>query len=258
MLVLKKLEEITDKQDKLSFLFQNKAEIKRAKKDLGKNFATSYSVCSNVSISQSKALNIELSSNEFYIVGNSVGFFDSHKDVSIRGSWDKTVSERGDRIPIIKDHRMSVDNLFAENLGTSIQEIDIKDLGFDKEGTTQVVGAKIKPIDPIMLEKYTNGLIKEHSVGLRYVQLDLAINDPEFDEEFKIWNQFAGQIINIDDAMQKGFFWAVKEQKLIEISAVVLGSNPYTPALKSLDKEPHKSTQKVEPTNTHILSTLIR
>jgi len=248
MEIIKSLYEINDKQDKLSFLLQNKGEIKKAKMDMVKTFATVQSVFNVKSASTSKALNVELAQDEFFIVGNSIGFFDSHKDVSMKGSWNKTVQERGNRIPIIKDHRMIVDNLFAKNLGTSIQNITIRDLGFDVDGETEVVGAKIGDLDPYMLEKYSSGQITEHSVGLRYVQLRLAVNDPDSEDEFKVWTENIDKVINRQDAEDNGYFWPVFEQKLIEISAVVLGSNPFTPALKSLDKEPQKSTQVSEPT----------
>lgn len=250
MRVLKELHSINDKQDKISFLLQNKHAIKKAKKDLNKTFATVYSVYTNKSANITKQLNIELSENEFYIVGNSIGFFDSHQDVSLKGSWDKTVKERGDRVPIIKDHVMTVDNLFADNLGTSIQNIPIRDLGFDMDGETQVVGAKIGNLSADMLEKYLKGQIKEHSVGLRYVNIDLAVNSPDDEDGYKVWTETIEQVINKQDVFDNGYYWAVREQKLIEISAVVLGSNPYTPAIKSLSaKEPSKSTPKaVEPT----------
>jgi hypothetical protein len=49
-------------------------------------------------------------------------------------------------------------------------------------------------------------------------------------------------IANGEVADKKGFFWAVKEAKLIEISAVISGSNELTPTL-----QPVKSIEVEEP-----------
>lgn len=246
MEIIKSLSEINDYQDRIRFLIENKRAIKSAKKNTFKTFAPISTTYSRKSKSATKMLNMDIGEGEFFIVGNSIGFFDSHSDVSMKGSWDKTVRERGNSIPIIKDHRMLVENLFAKNLGTSIQSVPIRDLNYDKEGETDVLGALIKPIDEDMSMRYENGLIKEHSVGLWYQDLRLAVNDPESEGEYKVWTENIDKVINKEDAEGNGFFWAVFEQKLIEISAVVLGSNPYTPALKQ-DSEPPKNIRNDPP-----------
>ena len=106
---------------------------------------------------------------------------------------------------------------------------------------------------------YEKGLIKQHSIGLRYVKLDLAINDKDEKEAFKVWEKYIGQIINRERAEEKGYFFPVIEQKLIEISAVVFGSNPYTPTLdnKSLENdEPSETLEVKEPNKTNIYNLL--
>lgn len=246
MYTIQKLVEISDRDKRIEFAVANKKQLKKEKKAMIKTFAPVSVVYSVKSKSANKALTMELADNEFFVVGNSIGFFDSHYDVSMKGSWDKSVRERGNKIPIIKDHKMTVDNLFALNLGTSIEQIPIKELGYDMDGETDVVGAKIQIKDSDMLERYRDGRIKEHSVGMQYVELRLAVNEPEDEESYKIWVENIDKVINKEDAEKAGFFWAVYEQKLIEISAVVLGSNPFTPALKDNDG-PQESTRKIEP-----------
>jgi hypothetical protein len=51
-------------------------------------------------------------------------------------------------------------------------------------------------------------------------------------------------VANQDAAEEKGFFWAVKEAKVIEGSAVPLGSNWITPTLDNNKNEPLDSTHK--------------
>jgi hypothetical protein len=79
----------------------------------------------------------------------------------------------------------------------------------------------------------------------------MAINDPEYKEEYATWQQAIDKIGNKADAEAKGYFWYVKEAKLIEISAVLEGSNELTPTVSNNKftpiEEPGISTPKKEP-----------
>ena len=102
-----------------------------------------------------------------------------------------------------------------------------------------------------MFEQYAKGYVKEHSAGLRYVQLELAINsEAEWDKEEKaIWDKYYPLIANKEAADELGYFWAVIEQKIIEGSAVVRGSNFATPTL-SVEPVQDTSTTKQDPAPT--------
>jgi len=50
-------------------------------------------------------------------------------------------------------------------------------------------------------------------------------------------------------AEEAGFFFAVTEQRLEEISAVVFGSNPYTPTLNDKDQHYQDKATQNEPQN---------
>jgi hypothetical protein len=98
------------------------------------------------------------------------------------------------------------------------------------------------------------GKVNQHSIGLQYVKLSLAINDEDYKEEFEVWNKYNEQIINKDKAEANGFFWAVQEIKLIENSAVLFGSNEITPTLdNNLKNEPSVDTQKEQPTEQPVI-----
>lgn len=248
-MILKELKKIANKKDVLAFLAnaQNKKEILEAKKAMPKetdSIQLKYGFPLESSNSKSP---IELAEGEALIIGNACGFMDSHDDVSMKGSWTKTVKERGERVPILKDHNYKVDSMFAKNLGSYILEIPIIDLGFNKFGNTEVLAAKIKPNEE-MYEKYASGIITQHSVGLQYVKLEMAVNNPEDEEGYKNWLKYIDNVIDKELAEECGYFFPILEQKLIEYSAVVFGSNAYTPAYtanKSLDQnEPPKGTQK--------------
>ena len=58
-----------------------------------------------------------------------------------------------------------------------------------------------------------------------YVKVDFAVNDSEHKEEYKVWKDNIDKIGNKEKAEELGHFYAVKEAKLVEISAVFQGSN---------------------------------
>jgi hypothetical protein len=106
-----------------------------------------------------------------------------------------------------------------------------------------------------MFEQYAKGYVKEHSVGMRYVKLELAINsDNKWDvEEKEVWDKYYPEIANKEVADERGYFWAVTEAKIVEGSAVVKGSNYATPTISieavkdtPIITEPLKDTQKEE------------
>lgn len=114
--------------------------------------------------------------------------------------------------------------------------MDWKKLGFDFDGDTEVLifDAEIdKERNEFMFNQYQKGYVKEHSVGMRYVKLELAINsESKWDEEEKaVWDKYINEIVNKEVAENQGYFWAVTEAKVVEGSAVVKGSNFATPTI---------------------------
>jgi len=62
-----------------------------------------------------------------------------------------------------------------------------------------------------------------------YLIIDLAVNDPESEQEFKMWTEIFPKLGNQEAALERGYFWVIREAKLIEGSAVIAGSNSLTP-----------------------------
>jgi len=115
------------------------------------------------------------------------------------------------------------------------KEVSWADVGLKTKGTTTalLMDTRIeKERNPNIFKDYLNGSINQHSVGMQYVKIDLAVNDPEEEEEYATWNKYKDEVINIEKAEEQGFFWAVTEAKLIEISCVIAGSNELTPTLE--------------------------
>lgn len=179
------------------------------------------------------------------IVGNTYNWMDSHDDVHINGLFSKSLTER--QPWHLHDH---VYQLMAKvGTPTSVREeyINWTRLGVNKLGQTQALlmdSTIEKELNASIFRSYLNGEINQHSVGMKYVKISLAVNDEEYKEEFAAWNSHIEKIGNRQDAEAKGYFWAVTEAKLIEISCVLEGSNSLTPVLgiKHTEGEPVHTT----------------
>lgn len=202
------------------------------------------------------------------LIINSTNLFDSHSDVHIKGLWTKTLKETKD-LYLLKEHRMAFEDIITDEVKAKVENTTFKDIGVDLEGNTQALVFNViidKYRNPYMFEQYAKGYVKNHSVGMRYVKIALAINtEAEFDKKYKdVWDKYYPEIANKADVDDKGFFWAVTEAKLIEGSAVVKGSNWATPTqsieeskadtitLETKDSEPSDDTRTSEFINLNL------
>ena len=181
-------------------------------------------------------------------VSNAVNYFDSHGDVSMPGSWNRTAKNTKDGLHL-QEHKMQFDKIISDEVKFSVEKMTWKDLGFDYEGETEVLmmESKVhKEDNPYMFERYIKEKVKNHSSGLRYVNIGLAVNSDEkwAKEEKEIWDKYIDQIVNKDEVEEAGYFWAVFEQKIIENSAVPKGSNPATPTISVESAESTSTTDE--------------
>jgi hypothetical protein len=188
---------------------------------------------------------------------NTTGLMDSHMDVHIPGIWKKSLSEVK-TVYHLQEHDMKFDKVISDDVTAYTKPISWKSMGYDYEGSTQalVFDSAIKQArNPFMYEQYASGYVKNHSVGMRYVKLFMCVDstDKWWAEEKENWDKYIDNVINKEAAEDLGMFWAVTEAKVIEGSAVLVGSNPATPTLEvseagfkstsANDPEPDKSTQ---------------
>jgi hypothetical protein len=170
------------------------------------------------------------------VVINTTNLMDSHSDVHIPGIWNKSVSE-AKNIYLLQEHQMKFDKIITDAVKPSLKLFNWAELGFNNlQGQTQalVFDAVIDAErNKFMFEQYLKGYVKEHSVGMVYVNLFLCVNseDKYYREERENWDKYINQVANADMATENGYFWAVTEAKIIEGSAVVKGSNYATPVL---------------------------
>jgi hypothetical protein len=181
------------------------------------------------------------------VVINTTGFMDSHKDVHMPGIWRKSLKENKNLV-FLQEHVMAFDKIIADDADLNVYTEDIawKAIGYKFEGTTQalIFEATIhKDRNPYMHEQYAKGRVRNHSVGMRYVDIVLCINNDNYGAEYEAWQKYYPHVANKDTADEEGYFWAVKAARAIEGSAVIIGSNTATPTLENnLGKQTTETT----------------
>lgn len=194
----------------------------------------------------------ELDSLKVMVVINTTNILDSHGDVHIPGLWKKSLQETK-LIYHLQEHEMKFDKIISDEVKAYTKSMTWADLGESFLGNTEALIFETvvkEERNEFMFAQYLKGYVKNHSVGMRYVKIELAINsESKWDAEEKaVWDKYIDQIVNKEDAMNQGYFWAVTEAKVIEGSAVVRGSNYVTPTISVSQVEPSEDTQsKIEP-----------
>lgn len=250
--------EFQTKQELFKALIENKKELVSIKKSATKNadavsfgyLDTSIKIDTNKEDVQGQMQNPE--SLNVKVVINTTNFLDSHGDVHVNGIWNKSVKDNVSFLHL-QEHEREFDKVITDSAKGYVQSMPWKKLGLPYEGKTEALifeSTIDKKRNEFMLNQYANGWVKNHSVGMRYVSLDLAVNtEAEYDKEYKdLWDEFYPIIANKETADERGYFWVVKEAKIIEGSAVVMGSNSATPTLENKEEiEPSKDTLDTEP-----------
>lgn len=228
-----------DKEDLFKALAENKdLLISQKKLQIKETDSIAYSFAVNDKNEVIKAETIisdDINKIRIKIVVNSCNWFDSHTDVSLDGSWNRT-AKNSKRVLLLKEHKATFENIISDEIELAVETFNWKDLGFDYQGTTEALvfyATITKDRHPYMFEQYAKGYVKEHSAGLQYVGIELAINsEADWNKDQKaVWDKYYDKIANKEDVNEYGYFWAITEQKIREGSAVVFGSNEATPTI---------------------------
>lgn len=188
---------------------------------------------------------------------NTTNVIDSHMDCHIPGLWSKTIKETK-LLYLLQEHDMEFDKIIADSVNDDLKAYTKKlawsKLGQSFEGNTEalIFEAKVKKeVNEFMFNLYKNGRVLNHSIGMRYVKIYLCINSNEatYAAEKDNWDKYYNEVANKEIADEKGYFWAVTEAKIIEGSAVVKGSNEYTP---TLEIEAEKTEPSIDTPETEI------
>ena len=173
------------------------------------------------------------------IVANTYNYMDSHDDVHVKGIFTKSINETK-KIFLLHDHEFKITSQIGTINQAYEKSVSWKEVGLDKSGMTTALlldSSIEKAKNAAIFDAYKNGEINQHSVGMQYVKIDLAIDDKEDKEAFALYSSILPTLGNADKAEEQGYFFVVSEAKLRETSAVLMGSNDLTGVLSNSHKE---------------------
>lgn len=158
---------------------------------------------------------------------NTANYFDHDNDVVLKGSANKSISERGpDSTSICKIKHLLFHDwtqlpgkiLTLKEQNKNIQGQNLTGLYFETQMSDTTLGNDT-------LINYQEKIYDNHSIGFQYL-------DGEFvDSEADNWKQILDTLVNPKDAEDAGYMYLWKEIKLYEGSTVAFGANALTPYL---------------------------
>lgn len=251
------VEEVIKKKDELIAI--KKTAIKYS--DRVHNFPLKVENDEVVKIAISEGENDEEETTTQKVIANTYYWLDSHDDVHVKGCFKESIKiHKESKTPKIF-HFDNHEHRFSAKVGNVVdvkeQYVKWRDLGVDKEGRTICLIGETELIEDYncqVYDAYKKGEIDQHSVGMYYIDIQLAVNNPTEVDAYKLWNEVYPLLGNPDKADAQGYFWVVKQAKLKEYSCVLWnGSNELTPSIKNEveeieDIEQSEDTQKEEQT----------
>ena len=175
---------------------------------------------------------------EVKIAVNATNIIDSYLDLHIPKMWNRSLKNNKLRYHL-QEHKREYEKIIAypDYIKAYVQTMSFKELGFDYNMLSEVLiyQSKMFPSDnAYMIDKYKQGKVKNHSVGMLYVTIELCMNsDNRYDKAEKDnWEKYYPMAVNPEVADEYGYFWAVLEAKELEGSAVPFGACPTTPTIE--------------------------
>jgi len=254
-ITIKDINEMPSK-NRFDFLASNKDEVLKMKRSIIK-IADVFEMpkIGNKAVSQPIIEN-EVDKLHVKVVANTALWIDSQLDMLLPDCWKKSITERPELIPHLHDHIRQIDAKVGEVTAIYGQFLTFADLGIKGIGQTQALIFEtdiLKEYNEMVFAQYKDGKINQHSISLQYINLQIAINDKKQEKEFALWNQYLPIAINQSKALESGYFFIVKECRIIENSCVLFGANEITPTLEvieisnSSEDLPQKAQINIEP-----------
>ena len=253
--------EFKNQDDLFSFLRKNKSKLiaqKRSRPTTSDNLEFGYLKSFPIKIARAKAAVKDTEDVEGQIqvdiIANMSGWCDSQMDVMIKDGWNKSISDLGASgqklIYHLKNHGDTIDDIIGKDPSIYTKDIDLSMFNFNsdiKKAQALMMSSMVcEDYDEKIYNLYEDGQIKQHSIGLQYVNIALCLNskNEEDADQKKNWDKYYPQVINKDYVNETNYFWAVIECKIFEVSAVLFGSNILTPVL---DSQPSEDTEDTQP-----------
>lgn len=249
---MKKATDFATKKEFHLYLVENKSEVIAFKKSQLK-FTKAFGL-DLLQARAVKALNtnfkddVESGKITRKIIGNTYNWMDSYDDVLLNNVFAKSLAESQDKIWHLHDHLYQLTAKVGKPISIYEKEVDWADLGVSVTGKTMALFMESeisKTWNEKIFQMYLTGEINQHSVGMYYRKIKLAVNDPEWKDEYATWTQHIDAIGNKAEVIKQGYFYAVYEGDLVEISCVLAGANELTPTIDNKEK-PIDVSSKVE------------
>ena len=248
--------EFATQKELFEYLVTEKELILDQKKSIEKHCEGSISFIDRVNVTTKAALysnDKEAGILKRTILANTYWWMDSMSDVHLgKGEGDQAVftesiKNRATKIPPIDQHNWSLDGRIGKTLDIYEAPISWRALGVGKTGMTEGLFADAqieKEKNAARYNDYLNDEIDQHSVGMQYLDIQLAVNDEEgYPKEYATYQKYISKIGNRQEVEKQGFFFAVGKARLKEYSAVIAGANELTPVIG----QPSGDTGKDDP-----------
>jgi len=251
----------------IDYLVLNKAEILEQKKSIEKHCEGGIGFLTNPNSSEIiKALGSRFQHKDDEnslvrtLVANTYWWMDSFSDVHLgRGAegdsavFTESIKDRVEKIYPLDQHRWSLDGKMGKTLDIFEAPISWRTLGQGKTGMTEALFAVAeiqRAKNPSRFEDYKNSEIDQHSVGMQYLDIQLAVDDEEeYPKEYAVYQKYLPKIGNRAEVEAQGFFFAVGKAKLKEYSAVLAGANELTPVIS----HPAGASGKADPAGASLV-----
>lgn len=221
------------RKEKIKSIIENKNEMIAIKK-LAMKFSDSFNVVPKIYKHES-ANKSELpqdTEDKIYrtIIANTYNYMDSHDDVHVKGVFTKTIRETK-KLFLLHDHKFETTAQTGNIIKSYEHDGAWKDFGLDISGSTTALLQDVeivKSFNPSVFDKYKNGDIDQHSVGMMYEKIALAVDDITDKDGYALYTSILPTLGNADKAAEQGYFFVVSEARLRETSCVLMASNDLT------------------------------
>jgi len=239
----------TNKSERIDFLLKNKKTILQQKKNENKIISLNHFNLDDSKNETIKALFTGISSKDSdteifrTLAISNTKYIDSHSDAHWDGCFTKSLKENSKNLYLNENHEGGFRAIICYPVDLKVYNrlVFWQDLGYNSQGTTDVLfyDASIKQANnDFMFDLYKRDLVTNHSIEMRYIDIVMCIqpqNAEEVDDgaEKEAWNKYYPEIVNKEVADELGYFFVVKELKILGAAAVPRGSNNRTPAFKN-------------------------
>lgn len=197
----------------------------------------------------------QVEQNKFYPIINTTNVVDSHRDVHLKGIWNKSAKEQNRKTYYVFDHELKSLSIIVKAKDVEIKVIPttFRALGYPMDGDTEAL-TFVFDEDKIIHDRgkeFLEDSEMQNSIRMRYLDVRLCMNSENVEhKQYKEnYNNYKSEVANVDDLGELEYFYAVKEAAIVnEGSLLPFGSNKYTPIVYF--KEAAKSTSdtnKTEP-----------